>query len=152
MMGRTSPEEADMAVSPIPDGYHTVTPYLTVRGADTLLEFVKAAFDAEELSRQSREDGSIAHAEARIGDSVVMIGEANEQWPPMPSTVNLYVDDCDVTYRRALEAGATSLREPMDELFGDRMAGVRDPVGDNWWIATHVEDVSADEIARRADE
>jgi PhnB protein len=121
MMDGRSPEEAEMAVSPIPDGYHSVTPYLTVQGAETLLEFVKAAFDAEELSHQSREDGSIAHGEVRIGDSVVMIGEANEQWPPMPSTVSLYVDDCDATYLRALEAGA-------------------------------VEDVSADEIARRTDE
>ena len=138
-----------MAVDPIPDGYHSATPYLTVRGAETLLDFVKAAFDAEEISRMAREDGSLAHAEVRIGDSVVMLGEANEQWPPMPSTVHLYVGDCDATYLRALEAGATSLREPTDEVYGDRMAGVRDPVGDNWWIATHVEDVSADELERR---
>ncbi|MGH8937106.1 MAG: VOC family protein [Acidimicrobiia bacterium] len=139
-----------MAVKPIPDGYHSVTPYLIVEGADKLLDFLKRAFSAEETVRMPRPDGSVAHAEVRIGDSIVMLGDAGEQWSPMPGMINLYVEDCDATYLRALEAGATSLQEPEDQFYGDRTAGVRDPVGNHWWIATHVEDLSEEEIAERA--
>jgi PhnB protein len=146
------PKEAEMAVKPIPDGYHSVTPYLTVKGADKLLDFVKQAFAAEETFRSSRADGSIGHAEVRIGGSIVMMGDASERWPPMPGAINLYVDDCDATYSRALKAGATSLQEPADQFYGDRTAGVRDPVGNVWWIATHVEDVSPEDMAKRAEE
>lgn len=141
-----------MAAKAIPHGYHTVTPYLVVEGADRLLDFLKQAFAAEETFRMSAADGSISHAEARIGDSVVMMGDAGEQWPPMPAGIHLYVEDCDATYQRALEAGATSLREPADQFYGDRSGGVRDPVGNLWWIATHVEDVPEEELARRAAE
>lgn len=141
-----------MSVKPIPDGYHTVTPYLTVQGTDKLLAFVKAGFGAEETVRMPRDDGSIGHAEVRIGDSVVMMGDASEQWSPMPTSIHLYVDDCDGTYQRALEAGGTSVQEPTDQFYGDRMAGVRDPVGNMWWIATHVEDLSEEEIGKRAKE
>lgn len=141
-----------MAVKPIPDGYHTVTPYLIVEGAEKLLDFLKQAFDAEEKVRMPKPDGSIAHAEARIGDSVVMMGDAGEQWSPMPAAIHLYVKDCDATYQRALEAGATSLQEPANQFYGDRMAGVRDLVGNMWWISTHVEDVSEEEMAKRAEE
>ncbi len=141
-----------MAVKPIPDGYHTVTPYLIVEGADELLEFAKEAFGAEETVRMPKPDGSVAHAEVRIGDSVVMLGDAGEPWPPMPAAIHLYVDDCDTAYRRALEAGATSVQEPADQFYGDRSAGVRDPVGNVWWLATHVEDLSEEEIAKRAEE
>ena len=141
-----------MTVKPIPDGYHSVTPYLTVQGADRLLEFLKQAFGAEERFRMPAPDGSIAHAEATIGDSVVMLGEANEQFPAMPGTINLYVEDCDAAYQRALEAGATSIQEPANQFYGDRSGGVRDPVGNVWWIATHVEDVPEEEIAKRTEE
>jgi PhnB protein len=133
-----------MTDNAIPEGYHTATPYLTVQSATTLLEFVTAAFHAKERVRMERDDGSIAHAEVTIGDSVIMIGEASTEWPAMPGNVHLYVGDCDATYRRALEAGATSIREPVDEPYGDRMAGVRDSLGDQWWIATRIEDGSAD--------
>jgi PhnB protein len=141
-----------MAVKPIPDGYHSVTPYLTVQGVDTLLDFVKQAFAADETERVPNADGSVGHAEVRIGDSIVMMGEASGQWPAMPGSIYLYVEDCDATYHRAMEAGASSLREPRDEFYGDRMAGVRDPVGNVWWIATHMEDVSEEEMAKRAQE
>jgi PhnB protein len=141
-----------MTVKPIPAGYHSATPVLTVQGADKLLDFVSRAFAAEETTRLTRADGSIGHAEVRIGDSIVMLGEANEQWSPMPGTIHLYVEDCDAAYRRALDAGASSLQEPADQFYGDRMAGVRDPVGNMWWIATHVEDVSEEEMAKRARE
>lgn len=141
-----------MAVKPIPDGYHSVTPYLMVQGVEKLLSFVKEAFGAEETTRLLKADGSISHAEVRMGDSVVMMGEADERWSPMPGTIHLYVEDCDATYRRALGAGATSVQEPGDQFYGDRMAGVRDSAGNMWWIATHVEDLSAEEMANRAEE
>ena len=141
-----------MAVKPIPDGYHSVTPSLMVEDADNLLDFLKQAFAADETFRMARADGSVGHAEVRIGDSVVMMGEASEQWPPMTASIHLYVDDCDATYKRALEAGATSVQEPADQFYGDRSGGVRDPAGNLWWIVTHVEGVSEEELARRAEE
>jgi uncharacterized glyoxalase superfamily protein PhnB len=141
-----------MAVKPIPDGYHSVNPYLTVQGVEKLLEFLKQVFAAEETERIPRPDGSIGHAEVRIGDSVVMMGDATDEWPPMPGSAYVYVTDVDDVYQTALSAGATSLHEPTEEFYGDRMAGVRDPVGNVWWIATHTEDVPAEELAKRAQE
>jgi PhnB protein len=140
-----------MPVKPIPEGYHSVTPYLAVEGADTLLEFVKRAFDAEVHECMRRPDGTIQHAEVKIGDSIVMLGEATDRWKPMPSTLYLYVNDADATYRRALAASATSVMEPATQFYGDRNAGVQDPTGNYWWIATHVEDVPPDELKRRAE-
>jgi PhnB protein len=137
-------------VKPIPDGYRTVTPYLVVRDAPRLIEFVQQAFGATELMRHLRPDGSVMHAEVQIGDSRVMIGEAPPSSPPMPGCIHLYVVDTDALYHLALQAGATSLREPTNQFYGDRMAGVQDPVGNQWWIATHVEDVPPVEIALRA--
>jgi PhnB protein len=139
-----------MAVKPIPEGYHSVTPYLAVEGADKLLEFVKRAFDAADRECMRRPDGTIHHAEVKIGDSIVMLAEASGQWKPRPSTLYLYVNDTDETYRRAIEAGATSLMEPANQFYGDRNAGVQDPSGNFWWIATHLEDVSPEEMQRRA--
>ncbi len=143
-----------MAVKAIPDGYHNVTPYLAVEGADNLMQFVTHAFGAQEILRMDTPDGKIGHAEVRIGDSIVMLADAptTDQGEPMPAMIHLYVDDSDKVYRQAIEAGATSLREPTDQFYGDRTAGVRDPVGNQWWIATHVEDVPPDEMDRRAQE
>jgi PhnB protein len=141
-----------MTIKPIPDGYHAVTPYLVVDGAETLLDFVKKAFGADETVRMPGPDGRIGHAEVKIGDSIVMLGDAWEEAPARPSTLHLYVVDSDATYNLALEAGGESVREPEDQFYGDRMAGVRDPVGNTWWISTHVEDVSDDEMRRRAQE
>jgi PhnB protein len=137
-------------VKPIPDGYRTLTPYLTVENVDKLLEFMKRAFDAQETQRMTRPDGTIRHAEARIGDSVVMVGGVPGTSKAKPATLYLYVPDVDATYRRAIAAGGTSLREPTDEFYGDRSSGVEDPVGNQWWIATHIEDVSSEELKRRA--
>ena len=139
-----------MPVKPIPDGFHTVTPYLTVKGVARLIDFLKEAFGAEELERHSMPDGSVMHAQVRIGDSPVMMGEAGGPWQPMPGALYLYVPDIDATYRRAMEAGGESLREPTTEFYGDRCGGVKDPSGNFWWLATHVEDVSPDELTRRA--
>jgi uncharacterized glyoxalase superfamily protein PhnB len=143
-----------MAVKPIPDGYHTVTPYLTVDGAAKLLEFVKRAFGAEEVFRMDTPDGKVGHAEVRIGDSMVMLADAttSDQGKPMPAMIHLYVEDVDKVYRQAIEAGATSQREPTDMFYGDRTAGVSDEVGNSWWIATHVEDIPPEEMAKRAEQ
>ncbi len=141
-----------MAVKPIPDGYHSVTPYLIVNGAAGLIDFLKEVFGAEVKERMESPDGAIMHAEVVIGDSVVMMGEANENLPPMPTLLYVYVPDCDAVYQRALRAGATSVREPRNEFYGDRSGGVKDICGNQWWIGTHVEDVSPEEMARRAQE
>jgi PhnB protein len=139
-----------MAVKPIPEGYGTLTPYLVVKGAGGLIEFLKEAFDAVELFRMARPDGTIGHAEVKIGDSRLMIGEGSEQWPPRPGMFYLYTTDADAAYRRALAAGATSVREPADQFYGDCSGGVQDAFGNQWWVATHVEDVPPDELDRRA--
>jgi len=138
--------------SGIPEGLHTVTPYIRVSGASELIEFLKKAFDAKELHRFNAPDGSITHADAQIGDSRVMITEGMEHFEPMPASIYLYVADVDKTYRAAIEAGAVSMMEPADMFYGDRSSGVRDPFGNEWWIATHVEDVSAEELHRRHQE
>jgi PhnB protein len=139
-----------MAVKPIPDGYHSVTPYLLVQGVAKLIDFLKQAFDAKERECLTGPDGAIMHAEATIGDSVVMMGEARGEFKPMPASLYLYVKDTDATYRRAMQAGAMSMMEPADQFYGDRNAGVMDPVGNLWWIATRKEDVPPDEMAKRA--
>lgn len=138
-----------MAVKPIPDGYHTVTPYLVVKGADKLVAFLKEAFGATEAHVCKRGDGSIMHADLIVGDSHVMMGEACDQFGPMPCSVYLYVPDADAVYQAAIRAGATSVMEPTTQFYGDRSGGVRDASGNCWWISTHVEDVSAEEIDRR---
>ena len=134
----------------LPEGLHTATPYLTIEGVPRLIEFLVHVFDARETERMARPDGKIAHAEVIIGDSVIMMGEARDEWKPMPASIYLYVNDTDETYKRALQEGATSLMEPADQFYGDRNAGVRDPVGNVWWIATHKEDVSPEELKSRA--
>jgi PhnB protein len=140
-----------MAVKSIPDRYHTVTPYLVVRNVSDLIDFLKQVFEVEELERFHRPDGSITHAEVRIGDSVVMMGEASGDFAPVPVMLHVYLEDSDAAYRRALAAGATSLQEPADQFYGDRTAGVKDAFGNQWWLATHVEDVSPEEMRRRAE-
>jgi PhnB protein len=140
-----------MAIKPVPDGYHTVTPVLTVQGAAKLIGFLKQAFDAKETYRLDGPSGSILHAEIRIGDSMVMLGEASEQCKSMPGTIALYVENADAWYERALKAGATSVREPSDQFYGDRSAGVKDFAGNQWWIHTHIEDVPHEEIKKRAE-
>ncbi len=140
-----------MAVKPIPDGFHTVTPHLTVQGALKLVEFLKQAFDAKELFRMAHPDGTLMHAEVKIGDSIVMMGEAKGRCQPMPCSLYVYVNDADAVYKRALQAGATSTMEPADQFYGDRTAGVKDPSGNQWMIATQNEDVPPEELKKRAE-
>src|SRR5438093_200899 len=128
-----------MTVKAIPQGYHSMTPCLVVEGAAKLIDFLKQAFGAQEMFRMARPDGGIMHAEMKIGDSMVMLGDATEQWKPMQGVIYLYVDAADAVYRRALQAGATSIMAPLDQFYGDRHGGVRDPAGNIWWIATHQE-------------
>ena len=135
----------------IPAGYHSVTPYIVGRGVAHLIEFLKTAFDAQEIERMARPDGSIGHAEVKIGDSIIMMADANEKFGPMPTNIYLYVKDTDAAYKRALASGAISLMEPADQFYGDRNAGVKDSLGNFWWIGTHIEDVPADELKRRAE-
>lgn len=143
-----------MAVQPIPNGYHSIQPYLMIDGAAAAIEFYKQAFGATERLRMQQKDGRIGHAEIQIGDCCVMLADENAQIgafaPPhyggSAVSLLLYTEDCDATYRQALAAGATSEREPADQLYGDRMAGVLDPFGYKWWIATHIQDVSNQEL------
>ena len=140
-----------MSTSPIPAGFSTVTPYLLVQGVPALLAFLEKAFAAERTECTELENGTIMHAQVRIGDSMVMMGESpGDEWKPMPGFLYVYVEDADSVYAQALAAGGTSVQEPRDEFYGDRTSGVKDPCGNLWWIATHVEDVAPDEIARRA--
>jgi uncharacterized glyoxalase superfamily protein PhnB len=139
-----------MPLKPTPDGFHSVTPYLIVSGVLRLIDFLKASFDAQETERLMRPDGSVMHAEVRIGDSNIMMGEPAGQFQPMPGSMYVYVEDADAAYQRALRAGAASVMEPADQFYGDRMAGVRDHSGNLWWIATHKEDVPPWELAKRA--
>ncbi len=137
-------------VKPVPDGYHTVTTYLTVTGVARLLDFLKQAFDARVIERMDRPDGTVHHAEVRIGDSVVMMGEPADPAQARPLTLYLYVPNVDELYRRGIEAGGKSLRPLEDMFYGDRTGAVEDPSGNYWYIATHIEDVPPEEIGRRA--
>ena len=138
-----------MKVEPIPEGYRAVTPFIIVKGAAQLLDFMRDAFGAEEMGRVVGEDGSIGHAETRIGDSVVMAFDAKEDWPWTPSFLRLYVEDGDAVFQQALKAGATSVTEMTNMPWGDRVGRVRDPFGNLWWIMTRIEDVDEEEIGRR---
>ena len=141
-----------MAVKPIPDQYHKVTPYLFAPGTLKLIQFLKAAFDATETERVMGQGSTVMHAEVRIGDSMLMLSDGGGDWKPMPAMLYLYVTDADAMYKRALAAGATSVMEPLTQFYGDRHGGIKDPSGNVWWIATHVEDVSPEELKKRAEE
>jgi len=137
-----------MAVKAVPEGYHTVTPSLTASNAAGLIDFMKAAFGAQELMRMPTPDGKIAHAEVKIGDSIIMLDDPM-QFSAAPVSLFLYVSDVDAAYRNAVKAGATSLQEPANQFWGDRMAQVKDGCGNRWMIATHIEDVPPNEMAKR---
>jgi uncharacterized glyoxalase superfamily protein PhnB len=139
-----------MAVQPVPEGFHTVTPYLVVDGAAPLIDFLKQGFGAEETHRSKRPDGTIMHAQVRIGDSMVMLADATKEHPAAPCSLYLYVKDVDALYARAMKAGATSIMKPENMFYGDRNGGVMGPGGVQWWIGTHVEDLSEAEIEKRA--
>lgn len=120
-----------------PNGFARVTPYLTVKGAQKLVDFLVAVFDARVVDRSARPDGKLVHAAVRIGDSYIELSDATEQWGPMPGALHVYVLDVDQTHQRALANGARALHEPMEMDYGERASAVRDPFGNNWYIATY---------------
>ena len=146
-------------VQPIPTGYHAITPYLAIQDAAAALDFYKRAFGARELLRMAMPNGKLAHAEMRVGDSVVMMAdESQEQDFLSPQarggstvTIHLYVRDVDRMFRQAVEAGAKVVRDLQDQFYGDRTACVVDPFGHIWYLATHKEEVSKAEMKKRAE-
>ena len=136
----------------IPEGFHTITPFIMVKGARRVVEFMKKAFDAEIVSSLDHPDSTPWHAQLKIGDSMIMIGDTMGEHPDAPCSVYLYVPDVDAVYKKALAAGGRTLMEPEDQFYGDRSGGVKDPVGNIWWLGTHIEDVSDAELQRRANE
>ncbi len=124
------------AGQPIRPGYRSITPFLHPRGADRLIDFVKQTFGAQTVEEPYKTpDGLIAHAAMRVGNALIEVGETHGEWKPMPANLHIYVDDVDATYARSLRAGAKSEREPRDEPYGERVAGITDPFGNMWWIA-----------------
>jgi len=144
-----------MAAAPVqavPEGYHSVTPWIISRDTAQLIDFMTAAFGAQELGRFQMEDGTIGHAEVRVGDSVVMMFDRKRDWPDTPAFLRLFVEDGDTVFQQAVKAGATPVTEMTHLYWGDRVGRVRDPLGNLWWIQTRVEDVDAEEAQRRAGE
>jgi PhnB protein len=147
-----------MAVKPIPDGYHSVTPYLAVEDAAAAIDYYKKVFGAKERVRMDAPGGKIGHAELEIGDALVMLSDALPQFSTRAPTelgattvgIFLYVDDVDTVVKGAVDAGATVLMEVADQFWGDRFGTVQDPFGHLWSVATHVEDVPPEEIEERA--
>lgn len=145
-------------VKPIPEGYHTATPYLIVKGGADALEFYKKAFGAKESLRMMQPDGRVGHAEIKIGDSVIMLADEQpeigarspQSYGGTPVTIHLYVEDVDGVFNQAVAAGAKVLRPLQDQFYGDRSGGIEDPFGHAWYIATHVEDVPHEELKKRA--
>lgn len=139
-----------MAIKPIPDGFHTITPYLLVNGAAKLIDFLQRAFGATITYCSKQPNGAIMHSQLKIGDSIVMLADARTDFKQMPCSIYMYVKDADATYNSAMKAGATSIMAPADQFYGDRNAGVQDMCGNHWWIATHIKDVSEEEIQKHA--
>jgi len=146
-------------VNAVPDGYHTATPYLIIKDAANAIEFYKTAFGAIELERMADETGKIRHAAIKIGDSPFMIADEHSEYPewqsPLkrggsPVHIYLYVEDADAVFSGAIQAGAKELLPLQDQIYGDRTGGITDPYGHIWYIATHKEDLSMEEIERRA--
>ncbi len=143
---------------PIPNGYHTATPYLIIKGAAQAIEFYKKAFGAAEMTRMTQPDGRVGHAEIKIGDSLIMLAD---EFPEMgarspqslggsPVSILLYVQDVDALTSKAITAGAKVVRPVKDQFYGDRSGSLEDPFGHQWHIATHVEDVPPEEMKKRA--
>lgn len=128
-----------MPVPHKPDGYNAVSPYLVVSGAGATIAFLQRVFGAQELRRFADPSGGIVHAEVRLDDTVVMVADGTDGWPPIAAHVHVYVEDVDATYRRALGAGATSVQEPVKKDDADKRGGVKDAGGTTWWIATRLE-------------
>lgn len=144
-------------VKPIPEGYRNVTPYLIVKGGASAIEYYKKAFGATELVRMAQPDGKVGHAEIKIGDSIIMLADENasvnarspQSLGGSPVMIHLYVEDVDAVFNRAIAAGGTVERPLKDQFYGDRTGGLVDPFGHRWYVATHTEDVTPDEMKKR---
>jgi len=141
-----------MAVKPIPENYPRVSPYLIVSDVEETMGFVEYVFNGKVREKMTTPDGSVNHGEMNIGDSVIMMGKASADYPTLNAMLYIYVEDTDAAYKRAIEKGAVSVMEPANQFYGDRNAGVKDKDGISWWFATHVEDVSPEEMMRRNEE
>ena len=139
-----------MAVNPIPEGFHTVTPYLSTPDASALVAFLQRAFDARELQRHTMPNGRIINAQVQVGDSMVLIADGPPDRKPHPAVFYMYVADVDARYEQAVQAGGVSIEAPCDQFYGDRVGAVQDPAGNHWYIASHREDMSEEELVRRA--
>jgi len=128
----------------------TITPWITTKSTAKLIDFLSAAFDAQELGRVNNADGSIGHAEVRIGDSKILMFDSPAEWPSFPSFIRLYVSDSDKFYAQAIKAGATSMTKVVTQAWGERGGRVVDPFGNIWWITSRVEDVSPEEMMERS--
>ena len=134
-----------------PDGYTTVSTYLVLDDIQSELDFVTKAFGAKEIERIEMPDGTLVHAEVRIGDTVVMMGPTKDEFGACSCMMYIYVEDTDSTYQNCLAAGAKSMMEPADQFYGDRNAGVKSPGGNLYWVATHFEDVSKEDLTKRSE-
>jgi uncharacterized glyoxalase superfamily protein PhnB len=142
-----------MKAKAIPEGYRTITPLFLVRDAARYIQFLKQAFDAKDTYVAKMPDGSVMSAEVRVGDSMIMVADADEDYPGgemVRASTYMYVDDVDGVYKKAVAAGAKPVEELADQFWGDRAGLVEDIAGNRWWIATHREDVSTEELVRRA--
>jgi len=156
----SSSESSMSKVKPIPDGYHTVTSYMILPNTEEAIAFYEKAFDAKETLRLKNPDGSIAHAEIQIGDTFVMLADANPEFgmkSPLefggsPCHFMIYVEDADASFEQAVAAGGTVVRPVQDQFYGDRSGMFRDPFGHQWSIATHIEDLSQDDVQKRFDD
>lgn len=151
-MANQTKKQKSKSVKAVPEGMHTVTPFLVVDGANELIRFIEQSFDGKVTSIMKTKEGRVMHAGVQIGDSQIMVTDSTEKYPAGSTRLYLYVDDVDATYDNAIKAKGTSLREPTDEFYGDRSCGVKDAWGNEWWIATHVEDVDDEEMEKRAKE
>jgi PhnB protein len=145
-------------VKPIPDGYHSVTPYLSIQGAAAAIDFYKRAFGATEIMRMPQPDGRVGHAEIQIGDSRVMMADefpemdfnAPQKYGGSPVHLHIYVEDVDKVFKQALAAGGKEVRPVQDQFYGDRLGTLADPFGHVWHVSTHKEDLTPEEIGKRA--
>lgn len=147
-------------VNAIPEGFRTLTPYLIVDDAKKAIDYYRRAFDATEVSRHEDDAGRVRHAEVRIGDSMIMLSEETPEWPAWqsprsrggtPVHLYVYVEDADSVFQQAVAAGGTELLPMQDQTYGDRSGGITDPFGHVWYVATHIEDVSGEEMRRRTE-
>lgn len=138
-----------MGVKPIPEGYNNVIPYLICKDTAKVIEFAEKTFGAKLTEISKAEEGKIYHATIHIHDSAVMLSESSQKWPALSAMLYIYVDDVDMVYKKGLDAGGESLREPTNEFYGDRVCALKDSSGNQWWIGSHIEDVSPEEIAKR---